>query len=201
MSPQTDDEQRTADSVTIRNPDIKRLFADFGIRLAGAVLDLFIALLAVYAPLMNVIGAIGLTIADGRLIALAVFLLYLSMFWSSPLRATPAQLLLGIRVVDELGWRLSLGRAVVRSILSIGILSAALTLSLTPSMPYFGIVALAGFALFFLAAVTPNRQAGHDLIARSIVVNRTALKSPETRAQLSDHVSSGAPISGNKRRP
>lgn len=45
-----------------------------------------------------------------------------------------------------------------------------------------------GYALVFLAAVTPNRQAAHDLLARSLVVNRIALNSSEQRDRLREHV-------------
>ncbi len=70
-----------------------------------------------------------------------------------------------------------------------------------PVNPYLAVVALAGFALLFLAAITPNRQAAHDLLAHSLVVNRKALKSPEHRELLRAHVADNSPSSRAKRRP
>jgi hypothetical protein len=70
-----------------------------------------------------------------------------------------------------------------------------------PSIPYLGVVALVGYSLLFLAALTPNRQAGHDLLVHSLVVNKTALKSRERLAQLREHVSDSDPVSRKQRRP
>jgi hypothetical protein len=53
----------------------------------------------------------------------------------------------------------------------------------------------------FLAALTPNRQAGHDLLVHSLVVNKIALKSRERLAQLREHVSDSDPVSRKQRRP
>ncbi len=196
-----DGEQQTADSTTPLTPDSKTLFAEFGVRMAGITLDLFVATFITEVVLVNVIEAIGLTVTDRRPIILAVLLLYFSVFWSSPLRATPAQLLFGMRVVDKMGERLSLGRAIVRGVLLIGLIIAAMSIIELPSTPYYGVVALVGYALLILAAVTPNRQAGHDLLVRSLVVNRIALESPERRGQLREHVSGGDPVLRRQRRP
>ncbi len=193
--------QQTADMTTPLNQDAKTLFAEFGVRMAGVGLDLYIAVLIAEVVLVNVIEAIGLTVTDRRPIVFAVFLLYFSVFWSSPLRATPAQLLFGMRVVDEMGERLSLGRAVVRGGLLIGLFAAAMTIVGIPSTPYLSVVALVGYPLLFLAALTPNRQAGHDFLVHSLVVKKTALKSPERLAQLREHVSDRDPVSRKQRRP
>ena len=113
--------------------------------MAGVGLDLFIAVFIAEVVPVNVIEAIGLTAIDRRPITLPVFLLYFSVFWSSPMRATPAQLLFGMRVVDETGEKLSLGRAVVRGALLIGLFAAAMTILGIPSTPYLGVVALVGY--------------------------------------------------------
>jgi len=196
-----DGEHQTAFVTTPLNADAESLFAAFGVRMAGAALDLFIALTIATAVLHFAIDAVGLSCIDSRLILLAVLLLYFSMFWSSPLRATPVQLLFGMRVVDETGERLSFGRAIARGVLLIGTIIAAISFIELPSIPYYGVVALLGYALLILAALTPNRQAGHDLVARSLVVNRIALKTPEHRGQLRQHVSGTVPILRKYRRP
>lgn len=201
MSAADDGVQQMADMTTPSNLDAKPLFAEFRVRMAGVYLDLIIVMFIAEVVPVNVIEAIGLTVTDRRPIILAVFLLYFSVFWSSPLRATPAQLLFGMRVVDEMGEKLSLGRAVVRGALLIGLFAAAMTILGIPSTPYLGVVALVGYPLLFLAALTPNRQAGHDLLVHSLVVNKTALKSRERLAQLREHVSDSDPVSRKQRRP
>jgi len=175
------------------NPDAKKLFAEFGVRMAAVALDLFIPVF--------VANTIGLTIIDQQATALAVPLLYFSLFWSSPMRATPVQYLFGMRVVDERGETLSLRRAILRGVILIGLSFAAMMVVSVPSTPYFGAAALAGYAFLFLAALTPNRQAGHDLLARTIVVNKIALNSPEHLTQLREHVSGSDPVSRKQRRP
>ena len=49
--------------------------------------------------------------------------------------------------------------------------------------------------------MTTNRQAVHDLLARSIVVNRTTLNSEKRRAALLEHLASPETATRPKRRP
>jgi len=189
------------DISAMTKPNVKTLFAGFGIRMAGVALDLIIAAFLVGGVNDYIFEAISLTTTDRRLISLAVLLLYFSVFWSSPMKATPAQLLFGMRVVNKAGEGLDLRHAVVRSVSLTGLIVAAMALFVIPFNPYFVVVALASYALLFLAALTPNRQAGHDLLAHSLVVNKITLKSPERRSQLFEHVSDNDPISGKQRRP
>ncbi len=182
-----------AGTMTPLNPDAKTLFAEFGVRMGAAGLDVFIPLF--------VADVIDLTIIDQEVTALAALLLYFSLFWSSPMRATPVQFLFGMRVVDEMGGTLSLRRAIIRSIALIGSIFAAMMVVKVPTTLYFGAIALVGNAFLFLAALTPNRQAGHDLLARTIVVNKIALNSPEHLTQLREHVSGSDPVSRKQRRP
>ncbi len=133
MSAADDGVLQTANTTTPSNLDAKPLFAEFRVRMAGVYLDLIIVTIIAGTVAVDVIEAIGLTVTDRRPIILAVFLLYFSVFWSSPMRATPAQLLFGMRVVDEMGERLSLGRAVVRGVLLVGLIAAAMTVLGIPS--------------------------------------------------------------------
>lgn len=196
-----DNGQQTANSATASSPKAKALFAEFGIRMAGGALDLFLALVIADIALVHVFDAIGLTVTERRPMLLVTLWLYFSAFWSSPLRATPAQLLLGMRVIDEAGNTLSFGRAALRSASLVGLIVLAMAPFELSFNALFGAIALAGYSLFFLAAITPNRQAAHDLLAHSIVANRTALKSPQRRNQLLQHVWDSAPASRRQRGP
>jgi len=179
---ENDDTQQTENKTTPRDIDAKTLFAYFGVRMAGVALDSFIAMYIALGLNVYVFEPIGLAVADNRPIILVVLLLYFSVSWSSPLRATPAQLLLGMRVVDEKGEKLSLGRAILRSILLIGLIVAAMTLFKIESNIYLVAIALVGYALLFLAALTPNRQAGHDFLAHSIGNAPSTISTPALAA-------------------
>ncbi len=179
---ENDDTQQTENKTTPRDIDAKTLFAYFGVRMAGVALDSFIAMYIALGLNVYVFEPIGLAVADNRPIILVVLLLYFSVSWSSPLRATPAQLLLGMRVVDEKGEKLSLGRAILRSILLIGLIVAAMTLFKIEPNIYLLAIALVGYALLFLAALTPNRQAGHDFLAHSIGNAPSTISTPALAA-------------------
>ena len=192
-------ERQIADMTTPVNLDAKSLFAAFGRRLVSVYFDVLIAGFLMQAVPARIIAVIDLDITDFHESFLAALLLYFAAFWASPMRATPAQFLLGVRVVDEAGNRLSLGRAVVRSVLLIGLMIAAMMLFNMPPTLSLGVVALLGYALLFLAALTPKRQAGHDLLVHSLVVNANALQSSEFRTYLNGLTSVDIPASGKRR--
>jgi len=58
-----------------------------------------------------------------------------------------------------------------------------MTLFKVPSYPGYLFLAVPAIAVAFLAAITPNRQAGHDFPARSLVLVKGAVLTPETRHQ------------------
>ena len=85
------------------------------------------------------------------LIKLVIAVAYFAGFESSALQATPGKLLLGLRVADVSGRRISFARAGVR------LLGKVLS----------GACAGAGY---LMAALTKRRQALHDLIASTVVL-------------------------------
>jgi uncharacterized RDD family membrane protein YckC len=189
------------DRKTVSRPAARSLFAEFGVRVGAIAIDLFIVMYLAQAVQDQLFPALGLGVADHRPIVLVVMFLYFTACWVSPLRATPVQFLLGMRVVDEAGETLSLARVVLRSAGLVVLFAVVFLLFRIPVNPYLAVIALAGYALLFLAAVTPNRQAAHDFLAHSLVVNRSALKSPERRDLLREHVADKNPASRAKRRP
>jgi uncharacterized RDD family membrane protein YckC len=94
----------------------------------------------------------------GLFLMVLFFILYHPVFESSKYQASPGKLLLGIEVVDMHGQRLSFLRALGRNVASI--LSHASAVGL-----YFG---------YWMAGLTPRKQALHDLIASCLVVNKNA---------------------------
>lgn len=186
---------------TYKSPNAAPLFAEFGVRMGGIAVDLFIVFFLATASVQNVLTGVGLPESYHFSVVLTFVFLYFTASWASPMRATPVQLLFGLRVVDESGERLGWGRAGLRSLVLLALVVAAMALYRFPTNYVFVALGLISHLLLFLAAVTPNRQAVHDLLARSLVVNRTALKNPERHGRLCEHVADKDPITRKQRRP
>jgi uncharacterized RDD family membrane protein YckC len=179
----------------------KPLFADFGVRILGLFFDFIIVVFAATALNDHVLARVGLNTDYNGAVILGFAFLYFIGFWISPLRASPGQLLAGIRVVSTALETLSPLRATFRSAALAGLVAGAfLILEVPPRALQLG-GALLAYALAFLAAVTPNRQGAHDWLAQSIVVNRKTLNSTERREQLAAHLSDVDPATLHKRRP
>lgn len=143
-------------------------YAGFMDRLFALVLDqilLYIGKFVIFIPLVMMtalggflIGPAGASLGAGMtpslwVISLVIDCLYFAGMESSASGATIGKRVMKIQVLDETGHRLTFGRAVLR---------------------YFGkIVSYIPLMLGFLMALfTARRQALHDIIASSIVVNR-----------------------------
>ncbi len=177
------------------------LFAEFAVRLFVLGLDLFVLLFLVNNGLEALLLFLDQSFLDRWSVMLILFALYFAVSWMSPLRATPIQFLFGMRVIDVQGETLHPGRAILRALVLVSLIGATFQLFQTPFKPYLTVVALVGYVLVLPALITPNRQAAHDLLAHSIVVNRKALNSPEHKAQLLEHVSDKDPATFSYRRP
>lgn len=89
-----------------------------------------------------------------NILFLIVFILYPASMESSSIQGTLGKMVMGIKVVDKNGRRLRFWHAVARNL---GKLLSAL-------IAYFG---------FFMAAFTQHRQALHDIMASTFVVNNS----------------------------
>lgn len=94
----------------------------------------------------------------------AVYVIYLSAFESSPWQASLGKRIMGVKVIDEHGDRVSIAQAFGRNIGKIASL------------------AVLGFG-FIWAAFSDRKQAWHDSIARTYIVDEDALASREGRKQ------------------
>ncbi len=167
-------------------------FADFEARVVVIMIE-YVALLILTAPIQRyVLELFGGLAPHGRYVSLVLAMLYFTLSWASPMRATPIQFLFKMRVVDLKGERLSVGMAALRSLLLIAAVFAAMTLFRIPENPMFALLAFPVIALLFIAALTPNRQSAYDYLVRSIVVKKFAVKSPEDRDRLSKLVADKA---------
>lgn len=178
------------------------LFAEFGLRLAAIVIDIFIVMFLSQLANSYLLSAVGLRIGEPMRIVPVVLLLYFTFSWASPMHATPVQFLFNMRVVDKVGGKLTIARSAVRGIVLTGLVIAAYPLlTIQPKFPPVIVLSMMAYAFVFLAAVTPNRQAAHDLLASSLVVNKAALKLPELWKQLVEHVANNDPATRKQRRP
>ena len=160
-------QQDTLDMTTPLNPDAKKLFAGFGRRMVSVYFDVLIAVLLMQAVPVHIMEALDPDISDFQEPYIAVLVLYFAAFWASPMRATPAQFLLGVRVVNESGNTLSLGRAIARSMLLIGLMVAAMMLFSFPTTVSLGIVSLLAYVLLFSCGADTQPSGGARL-ARSV---------------------------------
>ena len=119
-------------------------YAGFWKRFAAALVD-GVIISVIDSILFRLLGGAG----SG--IGLLVFLGYFTYFESSERQATPGKMLLGIKVIDLEGNRLTPGRALGRN--------AAKILS-----------AIIFFIGYIMAAFTARNQALHDLIANTLVI-------------------------------
>lgn len=117
------------------------------------------------------------------------------------MKATPVQFLLRMRVVNTQGEQLRFPRALLRSVLLVVLIEAAMTLFHVPSNPNYLIIAIPTIAVLFLAVLTPNHQAGHDFLARSLVVVKDALKSPQARSELREYAANVDPELRKQKKP
>lgn len=173
--------------------DASSVFVRFDERMVCVVIDLVVAILLASVIYEKLIAVIDPTVVDARPTIVIFFLLYFSAFWATPLRATPAQLLFGQQVVDETGKRLTFARATARALLLTGLVVASMMISGAASSPYLAVGASSAYVVLFLAALTPRRQAGHDLLIRSLVVRGRGLAPSEHQEYLANLASLAGP--------
>ncbi|MDX1482150.1 MAG: RDD family protein [Woeseiaceae bacterium] len=178
-----------------------RLFADFGVRIFVLWLDLMLLVAAGHLVTTRLLAGTGFSRDGVAVLLLLLSPLYFALSWISPLRATPLQFLFGMRVVDVHGNRLGLPRAVLRSLVLIAMLASTLVWFDVGSRSVAVALAMAGCISALLAALTPNRQGAHDLVAASIVVNKRMLRSEKDWQHLEEIASRNDSAARRAKRP
>jgi len=144
----------------------KSQFAGFWKRVGAYLIDVVILSIAMVAVTMAIVAFCMLVLKQDKealggvtLILYAVTLLgqllYFSLFECSSKQATPGKMALGIVVTDMKGGRIGLGRALGRNCAQL------------ISGMFFGLG-------YIICGFTDMRQAAHDLIASTLVVNKDA---------------------------
>jgi len=175
----------------------QRAYAGFWKRAAAGELDLIILagttisiLVAIEKTklMLNIIGSFywDEVVIRGVWIFAVLFLIYFTVFESSRLQATLGKWVLGIKVGDRDGNRISFGRALARTIIKLvfaaivymGFMMSGLTTARTIAKLAIVVVV---FTEFLISGFTSKKQALHDMITGSLVVNKAG-KTPEAQA-------------------
>ena len=179
---------------------ITKFFTDFGVRLVSLLVDLILVLfLMVIIRDFIFTGTVPKLI--NQLLIPSMIFLYFFLFWASPMKATPVQLIMGMRVVDLQGNQLGYKASSVRAGTLLVALYFITQLGQTQSNKLYLIPFIAGIAVGLVAIFTPNRQGIHDLLSGSIVVNRKALNNEVNRLQIIARVNDNDPKTLPDRRP
>ena len=148
--------------------------ASFWARAAAFVLDLVITFVPVFAFVLALAAAGGgptAAVAAGPFWT-GVFLVYASVTEGSARRATLGKRAFGIAVTGIDGRRVLPGRAFGRASVKMLPFAVVGVLQQVTALAY--VAAPLPYLAFLLAAVTPRRQALHDLVARTVVVRAGA---------------------------
>ena len=175
----------------------QRAYAGFWKRSAAGELDLIILvgttisiLVAIEKTklMLNIIGSFywDEVVIRGVWIFAVLFLIYFTVFESSRLQATLGKWVLGIKVGDKDGNRISFGRALARTIVKLvfaaivfmGFMMSGLT---TARMVAKLATVSVAFVEFLISGFTGKKQALHDMITGCLVVNKAG-KTPEAQA-------------------
>ena len=187
----TSDQLEHSPSKSIKS---RHLLASFRRRMVCTLLDVIIALGIVFQAGQLIGGWLGVATSELSPALVGLIIVYFGGFWASPLSATPAQFLLGLRVVTTKGDRLPIGRSLLRGCLMVALVAAALTILGAPEQPLFFVLGGVAFICLFLSAVTLCKQALHDFVVASIVVRRKVLAQTGAMACLEA-------LEGEKREP
>ena len=121
--------------VVVQNGNVE--YAGFGIRLLAWLIDFlvllflsfiiglisgfFIAFLLIYVSIVSADSSIVRFLSDfiGVFIGFSVTLLYFTLFWSSKFQGTPGKIVLGLKIVDVNGNKISYFTALIRYISTI----------------------------------------------------------------------------------
>lgn len=161
-----------APSCDSSNPPSK---ANLGRRFAALVIDGILLGILFYGILFQVMAFD--TLEDYYLALYVISFLYSAFFEGSSLRATPGKRLLGLVVTDVYGHKLPLGRAIYRNAVKYCFNLISLFISLETG-------AFLAIINFGIGLFNRNNQAGHDLIAHTMVsAFRTVTPADDSRQQ------------------
>ena len=175
-----------------------KLFADIAVRIVAFGVDMILILFAIVFVIERIPG-LDATLRTATWVVL--LFAYFTASWVSPLRATPMQFLLGMRVLDVSGSPLSLRNAAIRS--------TALLATWGVTIWLFGQIivteplakAFAAALLLYIPSVTARRQGLHDFLARSVVINKRSIRSADDERHMHEFLTDNDPFVRRHARP
>ena len=185
MAPEEDSQSTTPASVAAEpEVDGDAVIATFRTRAVCKLADMLVAFLAAAFLLESLAAVTPLGAYDMRAAAAALTVVYFAACWSSRLGATPIQYLFNLMLVDHAGRVLRPGRALGRAVASVAMTLGVFLIFGLERDAVWQIPGVLAFAGLFTAALTPRRQAVHDLALGTYVVNRRAARSAAGRARF-----------------
>ena len=181
--------------------EASRVFAEFAVRAIAVIVDCVIVIVLTNLIKNELLAPLGILALQHWVWFAVIAIPYCTGLWLSPLNATLGQLFFGIRVFDEKGGPLSVRSASLRSVTlltTIVFFVSILTYGIESKIAY---LSLAPLSLVLLALITPHRQAAHDLVAKSVALNRRALKTAAQRDQISAYLLEENALVRKLRRP
>ena len=179
----------------------RKLFAEIAVRIVAFGVDMVLVLFGVTFLSDHVLSVVAPALNDRTAFWVILLFGYFTACWASPMRGTPMQFLLGIRVLHESGERLSLRDAAIRSaalIASWGLVTITFKLPITESI-LVGAIVIA--VLTFIPSVTAHRQGLHDFLSHSVVVNYRPIRSSQAEQRMVEFLTDPDADSRQHRRP
>ncbi len=180
----------------------KSLFAEIAVRVVAFGVDLVLVLLLMAFLNDHVFQAFYFNDQLQAAGWVTVLVGYFTASWVSPLRATPTQWLFQMRVLNVSGAPLSLRDALIRSVALVALWGFALYVLNTFFVePGVWLKLAAVGLLLFVPSVTARRQGLHDFLARSVVVNKRALRKTDGEQRMLEFLADKDPAVLRSSRP
>jgi len=179
----------------------RRLFAEIAVRIVAYGADMIVILFVMVVLDNYVLNLIGLNDASEPAIWAVLMIVYFTASWTSPLRATPMQFLFGMRVLHESGEGLSLRDAAIRSVALVALWGFVLFVLRQLFVQDWWLKIAAVMLLLYLPSITARRQGLHDFLARSVVLNKRALRSADDEQRMRDFLADQEPSVRRTSRP
>lgn len=186
------------DQVRLARAFAGKLFAEIAVRIVAYLADTIAILFAV-----TVLNDHVLALDDtARATAGALMLLgYFTASWASRLQATPFQFVFRLRVLHESGRPLSMRESAMRSVLLVALSAFALYVLNQFFVPGMWLKVAAVALLLYVPSVTRRRQGVHDLLAKTVVINRRALRSVDDERCMQALLADGNAVVARAMRP
>jgi uncharacterized RDD family membrane protein YckC len=184
MTQELADSSQKEDAIRATRTYARKLFAEIAVRIVAYGADMIVILFAMIFLSDHVFSVIDLSEELHKPIWVLLLIAYFILSWTSRLRATPSQFLLGMRVLHETGRPLSMREATIRSVALVALWGFALFALKQFFGPGVWLKIAAVALLLYVPSITARRQGPHDFLAHSVVVNRRAMRAADGEKRM-----------------